>query len=79
MAIEDHPLMTKLGAMSPQELELRRREIASKAQGDYENISIEHLEELAFITSTLRKRSAGPPKAPKPTKGPKTLDDLANM
>lgn len=78
MSLDQHPLMAKLGAMTPPELEARRRAICDLSGGDYEKLETEHLEELAFITSTLRKRSAGPPKAAKKTitKGPKTLDDL---
>lgn len=74
-------LMTKLDAMSPQELELRRREIAASAKGDYEALSTESLQELAFITSTLRRRSSGPPKVAKVpgTKAKPTIDSLLDL
>jgi hypothetical protein len=74
--VELHPLFAKLGAMSPQELESRRRDIVASAQGDPEKLSDEALEELCFITTTLRKRSAGPPKAKAAPKIKATIEGL---
>lgn len=69
---------------TPPELEARRRELILHMQqkfGGYDNDNIpeEMLRELAVITSTLRRKNAGPPKKEKaPTKsGPKTtINDL---
>ena len=59
-----------LDSMTPQDLDLRRREIVATANGDYENLSLDDLKELAAITSAMRRRTAGPPKALKSaTKG----------
>jgi hypothetical protein len=75
-------LLDKLSAMAPLELENRRRaivdDIVVKHKGNFEDPALELglLEELAYITSTLRKRSAGPPKAAKPAKVKATIDDL---
>lgn len=66
--------------LAPVDLEQRRREIISKANGQHDNLSIEELHELAAITGVLRRRASGPPKAPKAArvKAPKpTLEDLA--
>lgn len=72
-------LILKLSALSPLELEERRRQIVSGAKGDYESLSTESLQELAFITSTLRKRNAGPPKVTKVAKPKATLDSLLDI
>ena len=70
----------KLSAMSPMDLENRRREIVASAQGKYESLTTETLQELAFITSTLRRRNSGPPKAPKGAAKPKTtIDNLLDF
>ena len=74
-----HPLLEKLASLTPQQLELRRREIAESAKGDYEVLSTEALQELAFITQTLRRRSAGPPKTAKPAKAKPTIDGLLDF
>lgn len=73
---------------SPAELEERRRQIVAKiaaAPGGYDDpdIPIEILQELSLVTGMLRRKTAGPPKAAKPTKrgnGPKlSSDDLMNL
>lgn len=70
--------------MDPNLLELRRREILAKANGVHDNLEIDELRELAAITSVIRRRSSGPPKAVKEKKAPgakkngkATADDLA--
>lgn len=73
-----------LDGKTPSELEARRREIVqyllSMPKGyDDENVPESVLHELAVITGALRRRTAGPPKAKKPTgtAGPKpTVDNL---
>ena len=70
-------LERRLAEMSPQQLELRRREIVGGCNGDYEALTVAHLEELAFITSTLRKRNSGPPKAN--GKAPKVKHTFASL
>lgn len=59
---EPSTLELRLGSLSPMELEARRREIVASAKGDYEALSVEFLQELAFIVSTLRRKNAGPPR-----------------
>lgn len=49
----------------PVDLERRRREIVAKARGQHDNLEIEELHELAAITTVLRRRASGPPKAPR--------------
>lgn len=67
---------------TPAELEQRRREIVmsltTRYQGyDDPDVPLDLLRELAFITSTLRRKNAGPPKSRKSTNGKKaTIDDL---
>lgn len=70
---------------SPGELEARRREIITTMSQDYKgyadpDIPMELLQELAVVTSHLRRKNAGPPKAPrKAAASPRiaaTLDDL---
>lgn len=80
---------TELAALSPPELEQRRREICKSLQAlprgyDDPDAPIELLHELAIITSTLRRRTSGPPKAAKPAKTSKlsakpTLDSLTAL
>jgi hypothetical protein len=71
-------LEQKLSAMSPGELEARRRQIVETARGDYESLSVNDLQELSYIVSTLRRRNSGPPKTPKTTtpKSKPTIDSL---
>jgi hypothetical protein len=69
---------------SPAELEQRRRLIVTSLTTQYRgyddpNVPLDLLRELAFITSTLRRRNAGPPKKAKPLNGAKktySIDDL---
>lgn len=69
---------------TPSELEARRRDIIvtmKKFPLGYDDPGVpeELLQELAVVTSTLRRKNAGPPKEKKAsTKGPKALsaDDL---
>jgi hypothetical protein len=69
--------------MDPTTLELKRRGLVDKAQGNHDNLDLDDLRELAAITAVLRRRASGPPKAAKKagakkTKaGPATADDLA--
>lgn len=76
---EVQPVLAKLEGMSPQQLELRRREIVASANGDYEQLTDLALQELCLITSTLRRRNAGPPKEPKAAAKPKSLDALLDF
>lgn len=74
-------LKARLEGLTPQELDLRRRAIVESARGDYESLSVESLQELSFIVATLRRRSAGPPKAaraaaPGASKSKPTIDTL---
>lgn len=68
---------------SPGELEARRRELVALAKGNVDDLSLDQLRELAAITSALRRRTAGPPKAAKAAKGAKkpkaTMDDLMSQ
>lgn len=68
---------------SPMELEARRREITDLLKTQYKGyndpeIPFPLLQELSVITSTLRRKNAGPPRekrvAPKPKAA--TLDDM---
>jgi hypothetical protein len=68
---------------SPSELEARRRDIILIMATQYKgyadpDIPMELLQELCVVTSSLRRKNAGPPKAPrKPTtKIAATIDDL---
>jgi len=68
---------------TPAELEARRREIVSSLTTKYKgyddpDVPIELLRELALLTSTLRRKNAGPPRQ-KRTNGIRriaTADDL---
>lgn len=70
--------------LTPSELEQRRRDIVlsltTKYKGyDDPEVPVEVLHELAFITQTLRRKNAGPPKvkrAPASAKSKPTIDDL---
>lgn len=62
---------------TPSELEARRREIVHLLTHQYNgyddiNVPLPLLQELAFLTSTLRRKNAGPPRRPavKRTAGP---------
>ncbi len=69
---------------TPAELEQRRREIVMSLTTQYHgyddpDVPLDLLRELAFITSTLRRKNAGPPKRKKLNGGGKskaTIDDL---
>lgn len=63
------------------ELEQMRDVLIRKAAGSYENLSTEDLHVMAACTSAMRRKSAGPPKAPKEkkTKSPKSDADLLDM
>lgn len=73
-----------LDTKTPPELEARRREIISEMQTKYKgyddpDVPMTLLAELAVVTSQLRRKNAGPPKATKAPKGPTkkaTIDDL---
>jgi len=71
--------------MSHDELQARRAEICKRAPtGDYNELTIDDLRELALVSAIIRRRTAGPPKALKSAtkiKSPKTstkksFDDL---
>lgn len=70
---------------TPAELEDMRRQLVAKIKtdfaGDLDKTPVEWLKNLSAITSSLRKRNAGPPKEAKTkaAKGPKSLDDLLGM
>lgn len=85
---EAHPTASeeferRIAAMSPAELEARRREIVVSANGQYENLTTDQLSELAYIVSSLRRRNSGPPKEAKvagsKTKPKATLDSLLDV
>jgi hypothetical protein len=68
---------------TPAELEMRRREIVTSLTTQYRgyddpDVPIEILRELAVITSTLRRKNSGPPRARRSTNGRRTytVDDL---
>lgn len=66
---------------TPSELEQRRRDIVASLTTKYKGyddpeVPIELLSELALITSTLRRKNAGPPKAPSKARNRPTVDDL---
>jgi hypothetical protein len=66
----------------PMRLEARRREIVLSLTTVYRGyddpeVPMELLRELAFITSTLRRKQAGPPRAKRPsTTKTLSIDDL---
>ena len=77
---------TLLLALSPAQLEQRRREIVSEMAllpRTYKDAATEVLQELAFITGTLRRKTAGPPKEAKRSKRTAapaaSLEDLEGM
>lgn len=64
----DASTIFNLDDKSPPELEARRREIISTMSTKYRgyddpDIPMELLQELAVVTSQLRRKNAGPPKA----------------
>jgi hypothetical protein len=72
-----------LEGKNPGELEQRRREIIGDLQTKYKGwddptVPMSLLQELAAVTASLRRKTAGPPKAAKPPKitRPKSIDDL---
>lgn len=81
---EANVAMLNLDDKTPAELESRRREIITTMSQKYKgysdpDIPMEMLQELAVVTSYLRRKNAGPPKAPKKERSPKiaaTVDDL---
>lgn len=69
--------LTELGleGKSPSDLETLRREIIAKLNTEYKgyddpDVPMDLLNTLAVVTSSLRRKNAGPPKEPKKTKGP---------
>jgi hypothetical protein len=81
---EANVAILNLDDKSPTELEARRREIIVMMSTSYKgyadpDIPMELLQELAVVTSYLRRKNAGPPKVPRKAaiaKSPATLDDL---
>lgn len=74
-----------LSSLTPSELEQRRRDIVLSFQTQYRGVDdptipMDLLHQLAFITTTLRRRNAGPPKVKRTpaAKGGRvgTVDDL---
>jgi hypothetical protein len=68
---------------TPAELEHRRREIVLSLTTQFKgyddpDVPLDLLRELAFITSTLRRKNAGPPRRKSPSNGRTkfTVDDL---
>lgn len=75
-----------LKSLSPAQLEQRRRDIIDemrKLAAPLKDAPTELLQELAFITGTLRRKTAGPPKEAKRTKRSTapaaSIDDLDSM
>lgn len=79
----------ELQALQPAQLEQRRRDLRDEIAKlsingtDLHLVPTEMLQELAFITGALRRRTAGPPKETKRTKRSTapaaTLDDIDAM
>lgn len=74
----------RIAAMTALDLENRRREIVVAANGQYDNLTTEQLQELSYVTSALRRRNSGPPKEARVAGGkaakPKaTLDTLLDI
>lgn len=76
-----------LEAATPSELEQRRRNIIStySNSASVDDMSIEHLKELAAITSAMRRRTVTGPKSAKKassakraSKSPASVDDIFN-
>lgn len=75
-------------ALDPAQLEQRRRDIVNQMAQfprTFADAPTGMLQELAYLTGTLRRRTSGPPKAAKATKRPgagappATVDDLDAM
>ena len=69
-----------IGGKTPSELEQRRRDIVMSLTMKYRGyddpeVPLELLSKLALITSTLRRKNAGPPKVSRPRQRP-TVNDL---
>lgn len=71
-------LDTRLSAMGVSELNARLSSIRLEAKGDFKNLSLEQLREVAMIAAKLRQQNSGPPKTPKSksAKTPLSLDAL---
>lgn len=76
-----------LETASPSELEQRRRNIIATygPAASVDDMSLDHLKELAAITSAMRRRTATGPKSgakraagPRKSKTPATVDDIFN-
>jgi hypothetical protein len=72
-----------LGDKSPQDLEAIRREIVAKLTTEYKGyddpeVPMDLLNRLAVVTSSLRRKNAGPPKVVKTPKASKakSTDDF---
>lgn len=72
-----------LSGKTPAELEQRRRDIVEDLKKNYKgwddpSVPTSLLHELAALTSTLRRRTSGPPAKPKvrAKRGVSTTDDL---
>jgi hypothetical protein len=66
---------------TPSELEQRRRDIILSLTTTYKgyddpDVPIDLLGELAFITQTLRRKNAGPPRRAASRRSRPTVDDL---
>lgn len=78
-----------LDGKTPSELEQRRRSIIETIKGfpksyDDPELPLDLLRELALVTGTLRRSTAGPPKRAKPSKRPSgapkaTVSDLKGL
>ena len=65
-----------LADKSPSDLEFIRREIIAKLNTEYKGfddpeVPMDLLNKLAVVTSSLRRKNAGPPKVAKPSKAAK--------
>lgn len=87
MTSDTHPLLEAMiettRDQNPAELEARRLAIIHKMTHEFKGyndpkVPMAMLQELAVLTSTLRRRNAGPPKARSaaPRKPAATLDDI---
>lgn len=73
-----YPALDAMKDMSPEDLERIRRTIIAKAEGNYKNLNDDDLQALTFVTSTLRRRTGGPPKVARAAgkKAKPTLEDI---
>lgn len=78
LLVEGSEVRGRIDAMDLAQIEQRRNEILTSAQGNYESLSTEMLHELAYIASRLRRTNVGPPKEAKVKKAAKkgTIDDI---